>query len=74
MTAATESEPVPHGVASCKWGVPTLFLAKPVWLEAWDTPWSCVRVKPRPLESTDECAQCPNWTPRTNAVSTQPWL
>lgn len=50
---------------SCRWGQPTLFLAYPQWLSAWDLPWSCSHpAHAGPLEATDTCATCPDWTPR----------
>jgi hypothetical protein len=54
-----------HGAASCRWATPTLFLNAPVWLYAWDCPWTCVRAHgPRLLTTTEICAACPRWEPR----------
>ncbi len=52
----------PQTVQNCRWSASTLFLPKPYWLEAWDSPWSCwMRNKPRALMDTTDCARCPNW-------------
>jgi hypothetical protein len=52
--------------STCRWAVPTLFLAPPIWFYAWDAPWTCVRrAAPRVLSSTDQCCGCPRWEPRT---------
>jgi hypothetical protein len=53
--------------ATCRWAVPTLFLREPLWLAAWDSPWTCVRdpERPRPLVTTEECASCPHWEEQT---------
>jgi hypothetical protein len=54
-----------HAAATCRWAEPTLLLARPLWLEAWDTPWTCRRDDaPRPLESTESCVDCPRWEGR----------
>ena len=58
-----------HVVTSCRWATLTLFLADPVWLEAWDHPWACTRApRPRPLKTTDECHLCAAWKPRQDAA------
>ena len=50
---------------SCHWGRTTLFLAYPEWLSAWDSPWSCSHPSHEgPLETTESCASCPDWTRR----------
>lgn len=50
--------------ASCRWAMQTLDLEPPLWLDAWNYPWSCVRDgDARPLGSTDECRTCPRWQP-----------
>jgi hypothetical protein len=50
---------------SCGSGQVTLFLSYPDWLSAWDSPWSCGHAAHRgPLEATDTCLTCPDWTPR----------
>lgn len=47
---------------SCHWGQPTLFLAYPLWLSAWDSPWTCMHsAHAGPLEMTDTCTTCPDW-------------
>lgn len=48
---------------SCRWGAPTLYLAFPDWLSAWDSPWSCRHPSHQgPLETVDTCTTCPDWT------------
>jgi hypothetical protein len=55
-----------HTVQNCRWAQPTLFLPLPLWLEAWETPWSCRRREPtRLVESATECAMCRSWEPRS---------
>ena len=50
---------------SCRWGESTLFLVHPLWLSAWDAPWSCTHpAHTGPLEATDTCLSCPDWRPR----------
>jgi hypothetical protein len=54
-----------HNAATCCWATPVLFLAPPLWYEAEDYPWACIRgTVPRFLETTAVCATCANWTPR----------
>ena len=54
-----------HTAQRCRWAIPTLDLPLPLWLEAWDAPWSCRRDGvPRTLESTRECLRCPRWEAR----------
>lgn len=58
----------PHTAANCRWAVPTLFMAAPIWADASDRPWTCLREHtPRELESTDVCRTCANWTSRVAA-------
>jgi hypothetical protein len=48
--------------ATCRSAVPTVTLPPPVWFEAENTPWSCVRdAKPRLLLSTERCLDCARW-------------
>ena len=48
--------------STCRWAVPTLFFAPPLWMYAWDAPWTCVRDgDSRVLGSTHGCATCPGW-------------
>jgi len=55
-----------HHASNCRWAVPTVFLPAPFWWEAEDRPWACVREgTPRTLETTEVCADCPYWEPRT---------
>ena len=59
--------------ANCRWAMPTLFLRPPLWLEAEDYPWSCVRDEtPRVLSSTDVCATCPDWELRRMGAAGEP--
>jgi hypothetical protein len=52
-----------HHAANCKWARPTLQEPNPIWLAAEERPWSCERDgTPRPLESTEPCEDCPEWT------------
>lgn len=52
--------------ATCRSAVPTVSLPPPLWFEAADTPWSCLReAKPRLLLSTDRCGECAGWAPKT---------
>jgi hypothetical protein len=45
--------------------VPTLLLAPPLWLDADDRPWTCMRDdEPHELESTEVCRRCVRWEPR----------
>jgi hypothetical protein len=54
-----------HGVASCRWATPTLFLSQPLWLHAWDSPWGCIRGGiVRVLHSSELCTGCSKWEPR----------
>ena len=65
----------PHA-ANCRWATPTLLLGDLSWLDATDSPWSCLRPSPssefleglggppRLLRTTDECAVCPGWEAR----------
>ncbi len=65
-----------HGATTCRWAIPTLFLSEPLWLDAWNYPWSCLRdPTPRILHTTDVCTLCPRWEahpahkrPETDAV------
>ncbi len=58
-----------HGIDSCRWARPTLFLPYPLWLEAENTPWTCVRpMPPKLLETTDVCRTCPNVEPKPAGV------
>ena len=53
---------VNHTAASCRWAVATLHMPAPVWLEAQDRPWTCLREPgPRPLLTTEACASCSRW-------------
>ncbi len=54
--------------STCKWARPTMSMPRPIWLEAWDRPWTCVREgAPHTLETTEPCDDCPNWVPQPAA-------
>jgi hypothetical protein len=54
-----------QNVATCRWARQTLYLPYPMWLNAEDQPWTCLRdAEPRPLDDTDICRDCPRWEPR----------
>jgi hypothetical protein len=56
--------PPKHTPQSCHWGQPTLFLAFPEWLGAWDVPWTCCHpARSGPLETIAVCTTCPLWNP-----------
>ena len=56
--------------ATCRWATPTVFLAAPYWIEAESAPWACVRdTVPRVLGTTDQCAICPRWEPRSDQIA-----
>lgn len=55
-----------HAAVTCRWAAPTLFMSRPLWLAAWDSPWTCTyREEPYPIETTEGCARCRNWEPKT---------
>jgi hypothetical protein len=59
-----------RGAANCGWATPTLALPEPLWLDAWDAPWSCVREPaPRVLRTTTACAVCAHWEARGEPVA-----
>jgi hypothetical protein len=54
-----------HGAGTCRWAVPTLFMAAPTWMDAEARPWTCLRDQtPRELDSTEACRTCATWEPR----------
>jgi hypothetical protein len=58
-----------QGAANCRWAIPTLSLDAPDWVDAADRPWTCEREgTPRELESTEACAICAFWEPRSHAI------
>lgn len=62
-----------HNAISCRWAIQTLFLRSPLWLQAWDCPWSCLRdSEPRPLETTEECVSCARWQPHGLTPTPEP--
>lgn len=55
---------------TCRWATPTVFLAAPYWIEAESAPWACLRdTIPRVLGTTDQCAVCPRWEPRSDQIA-----
>jgi hypothetical protein len=58
-----------HQAANCRWAAPTLMLPAPLWFDAENSPWSCVRdAAPRALITTDACEACPRWEMRHTAT------
>lgn len=58
-----------RNATTCRWATPTLFQPDPMWLGAWDRPWTCVRdPQPCPLGTTDECGSCSWWEPHEENV------
>ena len=58
-----------HGVQTCRWGTPTIYLPWPFWFDAARHDWSCSRtLAPRPLLDSGVCHTCPNWEPANSAV------
>jgi hypothetical protein len=54
--------------STCRWARPTLFFDAPLWFDAENRPWTCVRdAAPNALSTTEACASCPRWEPRTDA-------
>jgi hypothetical protein len=59
---------ITRSATTCRWATPTLSLAAPFWLDAWDRPWACTRdTAPRALDTTDVCASCPRWESQPDA-------
>jgi hypothetical protein len=51
-------------VHRCRWAEPTLHLAAPQWLDAWEFPWSCHSWGTvRPIADTRICVECGRWVP-----------
>ena len=58
-----------HSAATCRWATPTLMLYAPLWFEAENSPWSCLRdAAPRTLITTDGCQMCPRWETRHSVM------
>ncbi len=56
--------------SSCRWAVPTIFVAGPTWTDAADRPWTCSRTPgPGELESTDICRTGAYWNARPGTTS-----
>jgi hypothetical protein len=52
-------------VVNCRWARETVRLPYPHWLNAEDTPWTCLRDPlPRPIEDPVICEECPRWQSR----------
>jgi hypothetical protein len=59
----TASPPV-RTPQSCRWGDATLYTTFPVWLSAWDAPWTCTHpAHTGPLDTTETCGYCRDWRP-----------
>ena len=59
---------VTYSAVTCRWASPTIYLAAPYWFEAERRPWTCLHgTCPRVLETTDSCATCAYWEPRSSA-------
>jgi hypothetical protein len=70
-TPKPQTTPKPT-VQHCKWADATLYQDAPLWLDAWNTPWTCRRDgDQRLIEETDECLACPRWE-RRNGVDLKP--
>jgi hypothetical protein len=53
-----------QSVQTCRWAEPTLFLQRPLWLDAWDYPWGCaVDAVPHVLSDVTICHGCRRWAP-----------
>lgn len=62
-----------HSAASCRWATPTLFLAAPDWIDAWEYSWSCERhAAPRVLFTPEDCATCARWEARPEVAKPSP--
>lgn len=60
-------------VETCRWARPTVRLPYPLWLDAEDKPWSCLRdPEPKSLEDTEVCKGCPRWDSKHLTVSPFP--
>jgi hypothetical protein len=54
----------PTSVATCRFARLTVRMPYPLWLEAEDKPWTCLREEPaRPLDDASVCHECPHWMP-----------
>jgi len=54
----------PTSVETCRFARQTIRMPYPIWLDADDKPWTCLRdAQPRPLEDTSVCHDCPRWRP-----------
>jgi hypothetical protein len=64
---------VVHSVQTCRWGTPTLFLPWPLWYEATQHEWSCIRgATARVLIDPTICRTCPYWSPAGRQVEPPP--
>lgn len=59
--------------STCRWAVPTLFFAPPLWFFAWDAPRTCLR-KGMTLApgASDPCLRCASWEPPAEAAGDMP--
>ena len=54
-----------HNVRQCRWAEQTLHLGAPLWLDAWEYPWSCRSAGTyRPIADTRLCLECHRWVSR----------
>jgi hypothetical protein len=61
---------VERNVQQCRYAEATLFLAAPMWLDAWQFPWSCRSTgTSKPIADTRVCSECDRWVPRERASS-----
>ena len=59
-----------HSVHTCRWGSPTLFLQWPLWYEASQHEWSCIRGQAaRVLVDPAICRTCPYWSPAEHQLA-----
>jgi hypothetical protein len=51
-----------HRPSTCRFSLPTLFSPWPLWLDAWNKPWSCARDgKCTLLSNSEPCRTCQRW-------------
>jgi hypothetical protein len=62
-----------RSVSTCHWGIPTLFLQWPLWIDASQHEWSCTRsTPPRVLTDPAFCRSCASWAPVEAQASQEP--
>ena len=61
-----------QAVHTCRWARPTLFLPWPLWFDASNNEWSCLRGEtPRGIPDASACTVCKGWTPATRTCNCQ---